>query len=95
MKWKAKTRIVVETYRRELIPWQADRFVAFCEACGCEASYAPAPAVAARSGFGLRRVFRLIEAGSIHCVEPRPGQVWVCDESARQALDPYGIGDAD
>lgn len=82
IKAEAITKVVIETYRRETITTASPAMIRFCLVCGRDTLFSPVTVTVSRFGITLRRLFRLIESGALHCIESGHDRVWICDASA-------------
>jgi hypothetical protein len=75
---KAKTKIVVETYQRQVIRFGKKPSIVFCGFCRKETEMVQLNQAALRSKTTVLQVFRLIEKGEIHFCQSETGDLLIC-----------------
>jgi len=81
--WETKRRreITIETDRVLVVRSRIGSFTAWCDECGTTARMVTPDAAAVIVGLSLRVIYRWVEAGTIHWMEPSPGSLLVCSSS--------------
>ena len=78
---REKLIITAETIQRTTIRWRHTPTVAWCEECAAQVSMLTTSEAAAITRTTVRAIFRRVEAGELHFVEPAGGELLVCRNS--------------
>ena len=78
---KKVTRITLETERLLVIHSPDPAVERWCEQCGGMALLITPEEAAFRSGLSRRAIYRMVEAGGFHLLEPSSGTLFICVKS--------------